>query len=84
MITATYTELRSNLKEYLDRVVDDSDNVVVNRGGGSAVVIISMEEYESMKETAYIMSQPDLVDAVRQGEEDIRNGNFEIVDVDEL
>ena len=48
MITATYTDLRSNLKDYLDRVVKDSDNVIVNRGGGSAVEIMSMEEYESM------------------------------------
>lgn len=84
MITATYTDLRSNLKGYLDRVVNDSDNVIVNRGNGSAVVIMSMEEYESMMETAYIMSQPELVDAIRKGDEDMRRGNYEIVDVDEL
>ena len=84
MITATYTDLRSNLKGYLDRVVNDSDNVIVNRGNGSAVVIMSMEEYESMVETAYIMSQPELVDAIRKGDEDVRNGNYEVVDVDEL
>ena len=76
MIIATYTDLRSNLKDYLDRVVKDSDNVIVNRGNGSAVVIMSMEEYESMVETAYIMSQPDLVEAVRQGDEDVKNGNY--------
>lgn len=84
MITATYTDLRSNLKGYLDRVVNDSDNVIVNRGNGSAVVIMSMEEYESMVETAYIMSQPELVEAIRKGDEDVRKGNYEIVDVDEL
>ena len=84
MITATYTELRSNLKDYLDRVVRDSDNVIVNRGSGSAVVIMSLEEFEAMQETAYIMSQPDLVEAIRQGDDDIRNGNYEIVDIDEL
>ena len=84
MITATYTDLRSNLKSYLDRVVNDSDNVIVNRGNGSAVVIMSMEEYESMVETAYIMSQPELVEVIRKGDEDVRNGNYEIVDVDEL
>ena len=77
MITATYTDLRSNLKDYLDRVVKDSDNVIVNRGGGSAVVIMSMEEYESMVETAYVMSQPDLVEAIRQGDEDVKNAQAE-------
>ena len=84
MITATYTDLRSNLKDYLDRVVNDSDNVIVNRGNGSAVVIMSMEEYESMVETAYVMSQPDLVEAIRQGDDDVKNGNYEVVNVDEL
>ena len=84
MIAATYTDLRSNLQGFLDRVVKDSDNVIVNRGNGSAVVIMSLEEYESLMETAYIMSQPDIVEAIRQGDEDVKNGNYEIVDVDEL
>ena len=84
MIAATYTDLRSNLKDYLDRVIKDSDNVIVNRGGGSAVVIMSLEEYEAMQETAYVMSQPDLVEAIRQGDDDIKKGNYEIVDIDEL
>ena len=84
MITATYSDLRSNLKDYLDRVLRDSDNVIVNRGGGSAVVIMSLEEYEAMQETAYVMSQPDLVEAIRQGDDDVKNGNYEIVNIDEL
>ena len=84
MITATYTDLRSNLKNYLDRVVMDSDSVIVNRGKSSAVVIISLEEYESMKETAYLMSQSGMMEAIRQGDEDIKNGNYEIVNIDEL
>lgn len=84
MITATYSDLRSNLKDYLDRVVRDSDNIIVNRGGGSAVVIMSLEEYEAMQETAYVMSQPDLVEAIRQGDDDVKNGNYEIVNIDEL
>jgi len=84
MITASYTDLRSNLKSYLDRVVKDSDNVVVNCGGGSTVVIMSMEEYESLMETAYIMSQPELFEAIRQGDEDVKNGNYEVVNIEEL
>ena len=84
MITATYTELRSNLKKYLDRVIKDSDNVIVNRGNDSAVVIMSLEEYEAMQETAYIQSQPDIMEAIRQGEKDLRNGNYETVNIDEL
>ncbi|MBP5590179.1 MAG: type II toxin-antitoxin system Phd/YefM family antitoxin, partial [Bacteroidales bacterium] len=58
--------------------------VIVNRVNGNAVVIMSLDEYESMVETAYIMSQPDLVEDIRQGDEDVKNGNYEIVNVDEL
>ena len=43
-----------------------------------------MEEYESMVETAYVMSQPDLVEAIRQGDEDMKRGNYEVVNIDEL
>ncbi len=84
MIAATYTELRSNLKKYLDRVIKDSDKVIVNRGNDSAVVIMSLEEYEAMQETAYIQSQPDIMEAIRQGEKNLRNGNYETVNIDEL
>ena len=43
-----------------------------------------LEEYESMMETAYVMSQPDLIEAIRQGVEDVKNGNYEVVNIDEL
>ena len=43
-----------------------------------------LEEYESMMETTYVMSQPDLIEAIRQGDEDVKNGNYEVVNVDEL
>lgn len=42
------------------------------------------EEFEAMQETAYVMSQSDLVETIRQGDEDIKKGNYEIVDIEEL
>ena len=42
------------------------------------------EESESKRETSYILSQPDLVEAIRQGDEDLKNGDYEIVDVEKL
>lgn len=56
-------------------------NVIVNRGKGSDVVIMSLEEYESLRETIYIMSQPNLVDAIQQGDKDIKSGNYEIINM---
>ena len=84
MITTTYTDFRKNLKGFLDRVTDDADSVIINLPEGKAVVIISMEEYESLKETQYILSSRKMRDIIRKGESDIREGNYKVVDPDEL
>ena len=76
MRTANYTDLRANLKDYIDLVIDDYDTVVINRGNGKGVVMISLDEYNSLKETQYIMSSPETMEAIRKGEEDIKNGNL--------
>ena len=84
MITTTYTDFRKNLKGFLDRVTDDADSVIINRPEGKAVVIISMEEYESLKETQYILSSRKMREIIRKGESDIREGKYKVVDPDEL
>lgn len=76
MRTANYTDLRTNLKGYIDSIIDDCDTVIVNRGNGTGVVMISLDEYNSLKETEYIMSSPATMDAIRKGEEDMNNNNF--------
>ena len=84
MITTTYTDFRKNMKAFLDRVTDDVDSVIINRSQGKAVVVISMEEYESLKETRYLLASEKMGEILRQGEQDIRNGKYKIVDPDEL
>lgn len=56
----TASETRTHFRETLDRVVDDCEPVVVTRaaGKGEPVVMLSLREYESMVETAYLMSNP--------------------------
>lgn len=76
MKTTSYTDLKANLKSYIDAVIDNYDTVVVNRGNGKGVVMISLDEYNSLKETEYLMSSPDTMKAIHKGEEDIKNGNF--------
>ena len=76
MRTTNYTELRNNLKCYLDRVVDDSEPLIVNRCGNNGVVIISLDEYNAIKETEYIMSSPETMAAIHKGEEELRQGEI--------
>ena len=74
MRTANYTDLRKNLKGYLDSVIDDSETVIINREGNEAVVMISLEEYNAIKETAYLMQSPEMIKAIRQGVSDVEAG----------
>jgi antitoxin YefM len=74
MKTASYTDLRSNLKSYLDGVINDSEPLIVHRSGNESVVVISLDEYNSIKETEYIMNSPAMVDIIRKGEQEIKEG----------
>ncbi|MBK8446096.1 MAG: type II toxin-antitoxin system prevent-host-death family antitoxin [Micropruina sp.] len=58
MKTLSYTESRARYAEVLDGVVNDREEVVVTRAGHAPVVIVSLEEYEALKETAYLMRSP--------------------------
>jgi len=54
----SYTESRARYAEVLDSVTDDREEVVITRAGHEPVVIVSLEDYESLKETAYLMRSP--------------------------
>jgi len=43
----------------LDSVIDDREEVIVTRSGHEPVVIVSLDEYNSLKETAYLMRSPE-------------------------
>lgn len=70
MEVSSYTEARNNLKAILDRACDDYEPTIVARKNGRAAVVISLEEYNSLKETAYLFSTPvnarRLMDSVEQ------------------
>lgn len=84
MRTANYSELRQNLKHYLDGVIQDSEPLLVHRAGNESVVVISLEEYNAIKETEYIMKSPAMMEVIRKGDEEIRNGGGETIDLETL
>ena len=76
MRTANYTELRANMKKYLDGVIRDNEPLVVHRQGSESVVIISLDDYNAMAETEYLMKSPAMMKAIHQGKDDIDNGRY--------
>ena len=58
MKTMTYTESRANYAQVLDIAVEDLEEVVITRAGREPAVILSLAEYESLKETAHLLRSP--------------------------
>jgi len=58
MRTLSYTESRARYAEVLDAVVNDREEVVITRAGHEPVVIVSLAEFEALRETAYLMRSP--------------------------
>jgi antitoxin YefM len=56
--TMSYTESRAKYAEVLDSVVEDREEVVITRAGHDPVVIVALADFESMRETAYLMRSP--------------------------
>jgi len=58
MKTMSYSQSRQNYASVLEAVIADREEVVITRAGREPVVIVSLEDYESLKETAYLLQNP--------------------------
>lgn len=58
MKAITYTAARQNLAKTMERVCKDHAPVIVTRKTTDSVVIISLEDYEALEETAYLLRSP--------------------------
>ena len=58
MKTVTYTAARENLAATMDGVCDDQEPVIITRNRDQAVVMVSVDEYKALEETAYLMRSP--------------------------
>lgn len=74
--TKSATEVRKDFFDILDKVERSSVPYTITKAGKPVVVMMSAEEYESWQETWDIMSDPELVKDIAQGEKDIAEGRF--------
>ena len=74
--TLPITKVRENLTKIVDRANRLLEEYVVTVNGEPAAVILSHSEYESWKETMEILIDPDLMRAIKEGEEDVKKGNY--------
>ena len=58
MDAITYTHARSHLAETMEKVCDDHAPVIITRKHERSVVMISLEDYQALEETAYLLRSP--------------------------
>ncbi len=56
MLTTTISSFRKDIKKYLDTVSKNFETLVINRGNDNGVVIMSLDEYNSLNSTKHELS----------------------------
>ncbi len=76
MLAVNYTNLRDNMKAYMDKVTDDYETLIVTRKDNKNVVMLSEEVYNNLMENAYIMGNKANYDWLMESKIQLENGNF--------
>jgi antitoxin YefM len=58
MDAITYSAARANLASTMDRVCNDHEALIITRNGEQSVVMLSLEDFQSLEETAYLLRSP--------------------------
>jgi antitoxin YefM len=78
MKVMSMSESRANYAATLDSVINDQEEVGITRPGGEDVVMIPLREYESMRETLYLMSSPVNRQRISQSIEQLNRGSGQV------
>lgn len=82
MNAITYTAARENLASTIDRVCNDRDPVIITRKRSQSVVMISLEDYEALEETAYLLRSPANAKRLVSAIESLEKGNAQAKEID--
>lgn len=58
MNAITYTKVRANLSRTMEMVCDNHEPVIITKKDNHSVVMISLEDYNSLEETSYLLRSP--------------------------
>ena len=83
MRVVNISDFRANVRSYVDDVIKNSGSVVINRGN-TAAVLISLDEYNSIKRTERIMDSERLSSRVEEGLDELKANKGIEVDINEL
>lgn len=75
MLSTSISDFRKNIKQYLDSVTENFETLIINRGKDSGVVVISLDEYNSLTATQYELSSKNNEDRLDSAIEKLKKGS---------
>lgn len=86
MLAVNYTNLRDNMKTYMDKVTDDCETLIVTRKDNRNIVMLSEEAYNNLMENIYVMGNKANYDWLMESKAQLENCKFsahELAEVDD-
>jgi len=84
MEAISYTAARQNLAETMDKVIEGHDTVIITRQKAGAVVMMSLEDFNSMQETMHLLGNPANAQRLRQAVADVDAGKVTQMNLEDL
>ena len=78
MLTVNYTNLRENMKSYMDKVTDDYETIIVTRKVNKNIVMLSEETYNNLMENIYVMGNKNNYDWLMESKAQLETGKKSI------
>ena len=82
MLAANPTDVRRNLKAFMDKVVDDNEALIITRPGGRDVVMLSKEEYDNIIENIHVLGNKTNREWLLLGKKQAEAGNLREVEIE--
>ena len=76
MLTTTISDFRKDIKTYFDRVTENFETLIINRGKDNGVVIMSLDEYNSLVATNHELSSVANEKRLDSAIEKLKNGSY--------
>jgi antitoxin YefM len=68
------SKIKDKLSEYVDAVALTQDQITITKNGAPAAVLVGADEWDSLQETLYWLSQPNIRESIAQAEDDVAAG----------
>jgi antitoxin YefM len=76
MDAMNYSSVRKNLAKTMDKVCDTHDPVIITRKNSKPVIMMSLEDYSAIEETAYLLQNPANAENLRESIKQYKQGKY--------